>query len=129
MMLKDKAQKLKIADSVFFAGVQSDVQAWLSSFDLFLFPSRFEGLSIAALEAQVNGLTTISSKKVIPEEVKMNDNFYFIDLDAGVEAWSNKIEEVSKVERSKYEEVKKHFIEKGYDIDTEAGKLEKLLLD
>ena len=127
-MLKEKADKLGIADRVFFAGLQSDIQAWLSCFDLFLFPSTFEGLSIAALEAQVNGLTTISSKKVIPAEVKMNDNFYFMDLEAGAEAWSKQIEEISGYERAEYSEVKKRFVEKGYDIDTETGKLETLLM-
>lgn len=127
-MLKEKADKLGIADRVFFAGLQSDIQAWLSCFDLFLFPSKFEGLGIAALEAQANGLTTISSKKVIPAEVKTNDNFYFMDLEAGAEAWSKQIEEISGYERAEYSEVKKRFVEKGYDIDTETGKLETLLM-
>ena len=127
-MLKEKVDKLGIADRVFFAGLQSDIQAWLSCFDLFLFPSKFEGLGIVALEAQANGLTTISSKKVIPAEVKMNDNFYFMDLEAGAEAWSKQIEEISGYERAEYSEVKKRFAEKGYDIDTETGKLETLLM-
>ena len=127
-MLKEKADKLGIADRVFFAGLQSDIQASLSCFDLFLFPSKFEGLGIAALEAQANGLTTISSKKVIPAEVKTNDNFYFMDLEAGAEAWSKQIEEISGYERAEYSEVKKRFVEKGYDIDTETGKLETLLM-
>lgn len=127
-MLKEKADKLGIADRVFFAGLQSDIQAWLSCFYLFLFPSKFEGLGIAALEAQANGLTTISSKKVIPAEVKTNDNFYFMDLEAGAEAWSKQIEEISGYERAEYSEVKKRFVEKGYDIDTETGKLETLLM-
>lgn len=127
-MLKDKAEKLGLKDSVFFAGLQSDIQAWLSCFDLFLFPSKFEGLGIAALEAQVNGLSTISSKKVIPAEVKMNENFCFVDLDAGAEVWSEQIEKASKAERAEYGEIKRRFIEKGYDIATETGKLEKLLL-
>ena len=127
-MLKDKVAKVELNGSVFFVGVQSNIQAWLSAFDLFLFPSRFEGLGIAALEAQVNGLTTISSKKVIPEEVKMNDNFYFFDLEAGAEAWSRQIEEIKSVERVDYREVKDRFVKNGYDIATETGKLEKLLL-
>ena len=127
-MLKEKADKLGIKDSVYFAGVQSDIQAWLSSFDLFLFPSVFEGLGIAGLEAEVNGLPTIASKRVIPEEVKINDSFCFIDLEAGANAWSEKIEELSSVERAEYCDVKKRFVEKGYDIDTETGKLETLLM-
>lgn len=127
-ILKDKVKKTGLNDAVFFAGLQNDIQAWLSSFDLFLFPSKFEGLSIAALEAQVNGLTTISSEKVIPEEIKINDNFYFFDLAAGAEAWSRQIEEMRAVGRIEYLEVKDRFVKKGYDIATEICKLERLLL-
>ena len=38
------------------------------------------------------------------------------------------IEEISGYERAEYSEVKKRFVEKGYDIDTETGKLETLLM-
>lgn len=127
-MLKNKSEELELKNNVFFAGVQNDIQGWLSSFDLFLFPSRFEGLSIAALEAQANGLTTIASRRVIPEDVKMNENFYFMDLDLGADEWCKKIEELSDVPRANYKDVKQHFEEKGYDIVTEKDKLENLLL-
>lgn len=127
-MLKEKTDQLGLKDSVYFAGVQSDIQAWLSSFDLFLFPSVFEGLGIAGLEAEANGLPTIASKRVIPQEVKINDNFYFIDLETGAEIWTKQLEKASRVGRTEYSEIKMRFIGKGYDIDTETGKLEKLLL-
>lgn len=127
-MLRGKVEQVGLNDAVFFAGIQSDIQAWLSAFDLFLFPSRFEGLGIASLEAQVNGLTTISSKKVIPEEVKMNNNFYFFDLEAGAEAWSRKVEELSLVPRIDYKTVKERFAKNGYDITIETAKLEKMFL-
>lgn len=51
-----------------------------------------------------------------------------MDLEAGAEAWSKQIEEISGYERAEYSEVKKRFVEKGYDIDTETGKLETLLM-
>lgn len=127
--LREKTTEYGLNNSVFFAGVQSDIQGWLSAFDLFLFPSRFEGLGIAALEAQANGLPVIASKEVIPEEVKMNDNFVFFDLNKDAVQWSDKIVEVAKKGRSDYVTVKKNFIENGYDIETEVGKLERLLVD
>lgn len=127
-MLKEKAERLGLEDSVFCTGVQTDIQAWLSSFDLFLFPSVFEGLGIAGLEAEVNGLPTIASGFVIPDEVKINDNFSFMDLNAGASAWSKQIEKFSTVGRAEYGEIKKRFIKKGYDIDTETGRLEMLLM-
>ena len=126
-MLREKADTLGLSDSVVFAGVQHDIQAWLSSFDLFLFPSRFEGLGIAALEAQANGVPLLASKGVIPEEVRLNENFFFFDLDRGATAWSHKIEEMTHLDRESFIEIKNHFQEKGFDIQTEAEKLEVLL--
>lgn len=126
-MLREKADALGLADSVVFAGVQHDMQAWLSSFDLFLFPSRFEGLSISAMEAQANGVPVLASKGVIPDEVRINENFVFFDLDGGAEAWSHKIEEMTHLDRESFTVIKHHFQEKGFDIQTEAGKLEELL--
>ena len=126
--LKKQVEEHALDDSVIFTGVQKDIQGWLSSFDLFLFPSKFEGLGIAALEAQVNSLPVIASKGVIPEEVKMNDNFEFFDLDAGVQAWGYKIDKLRIKDRLDYEIVKSNFVSNGYDIETEAKKLERLLV-
>lgn len=128
-MLKQKVQSLGLSDAVVFVGVQHDIQAWLSSFDLFLFPSRFEGLGIAALEAQANGVPVLASKGVIPDEVKINENFVFFDLDRGAEAWSKKIEEMSCMEREAFDVIKPRFQEKGFDIQKEAEKLEKMLIE
>lgn len=77
-MLKEKAETLHVADNVHFVGVQYDIPGWLSAFDLFLFPSVFEGLGIAGLEAEANGIPVLASAKVIPNEVKMNRILSFI---------------------------------------------------
>lgn len=127
--LKSKVKSLKIETKVYLVGVQSDIQGWLSSFDCFLFPSKFEGLGIAALEAQANGLPVLASQKVIPEEVKMNRNFVFQSLDDSADKWSSKMNEMRKLGREQYIEVEQNFIEKGYAIKTEVPKLEKLLIE
>lgn len=62
--LKRKALELQVEDRVIFAGSQSDIQGYLSAFDVFAFPSLYEGLSIAFLEAQFNGLPCVISEGV-----------------------------------------------------------------
>ena len=126
--LKAKVEEYDLTDTVSFPGVQKDIKGWLSSFDLFLFPSVFEGLSIVAMEAQANGIPVLASKGVIPEEVKMNDNFKFFDLNEGPEAWCEKLEAMAELQRAEYETVKENFIKNGYDIETEVSKLEELLI-
>lgn len=126
--LEEKCKKLGIEDNVYFAGVQRDVQAWLSAFDLFLMPSRFEGLSVAALEAQANGVTALVSKGVIPADIRINDNLYFCDLESGAQQWGRTISEIQNEKRADIKEITNKFINKGFDVATEAVKLEKLLL-
>lgn len=125
-MLKEKCDRLKIRQCVYFAGPQRDIQAWISSFDLFVFPSKFEGLGIAALEAEGNGIPVLASADV-PAEVKMNDNFVYLDIDAGAGAWCAKIKEMQGIGREDPAAVKEKFIRHGYDVRTEAVKLERLL--
>lgn len=127
-MLRAKANRLKIDKKVFFVGIQSDIQGWLSCFDLFLFPSVFEGLSVAALEAQANSVPVLASRGVVPDDIKMNKNFVLFDLALGDDAWSSKIDEMRLLQREAYDRVKQNFVKKGYDIETEVGRLEDLLL-
>lgn len=59
--LQESAAKLGISSSVLFAGERKDIKDILSSFDCFVFPSTFEGLGVAAIEAQLNGLPCVCS--------------------------------------------------------------------
>ena len=127
--LKLKVKECGLEEKVFFAGLQRDIQGWFSCFDLFLFPSKFEGLSIAALEAQASGIPALASKGVIPEAVRMCDNFCFYELEQGAEMWSRKLDEVRAINRVPFETVKSNFAQKGFDVSIEAQKLEEVFLE
>lgn len=129
-ILKEKISKLGIADKVYMAGMQSNPDEWLSAFDLFLFPSLFEGLSVVAMEAQANGVPVLASKGVIPSEVVINNNFLLYSLENGAEAWSMQI--LSRMEPIKREEtvqIEKNFVAAGYEINHEKNRLEQLLVE
>lgn len=128
--LKDKARKEKLDPYIYWAGAQEDIQGWLSAFDLFLFPSLFEGLSIAALEAQANGVICLASEKVIPEKLQMNENFYFMSLKQNAVIWAKWIEVLSKESRTRIapEKVKENFRKYGFDINTQAELMREELL-
>lgn len=65
--LEERAIALGIVDSVIFYGVTDHVERLLWAMDVFAFPSRFEGLGIAAVEAQAAGLPVVCSE-FIPDE-------------------------------------------------------------
>ena len=79
----------KSISNVFFAGAVTNVPDYLSAMDIFILPSRFEGLPMCALEAQVNGLYTIISDKVTFET---QCSIYFSRLELKTEIWKNQIE-------------------------------------
>lgn len=125
--LKEQVKMLKLEKYVTFTGVQKDIQGLLSCFDLFLFPSRFEGLSIAGLEAQANGLPMVCSKFVNPVELKVNNNFYFVDLKCSASIWAENCKELLKIGRVDFNTVKSNFIGHGYEIHSEVNKFQKLI--
>lgn len=127
--LKEQTEKMGLSGVVFFTGVQNDIQGWLSAFDLFLFPSRFEGLSIAALEAQANGLPIIASKDALSEKARVTNNLQFLSLNHNAQDWALMIEKKRYDQRETSDHVRQAFAEKGYDINIEVKRLERLLTD
>ena len=126
--LKQKAMDLHIEEKVHFMGMQQDIPGWLSAFDLFLFPSVFEGLSIAALEAEANGIAVLASVDVIPEEIRINSNFIFCSLNESAETWAKKVMQMKSISRMAPQEIKYNFRKRGYDITEEVHRLEKMLV-
>ena len=94
------AEKLNVADKVMFMGSRDDIPDLLCAMDIFMFPSRFEELPIAPIEAQAVGLPCIVSTGV-PEEIKVTDSFARLSLDAPAAQWIEKIAEFSAFDRTK----------------------------
>jgi glycosyltransferase involved in cell wall biosynthesis len=59
--LERHAQELGVADRVLFTGSRDDVPDLLASFELFAFPSLFEGLCLAVIEAQAAGVPVVAT--------------------------------------------------------------------
>lgn len=123
------AQDLNIADKILLAGSQYDTQAWYSSFDIFIFPSRFEGLSVSLLEAEANGLPILASKDVIPKIVKINSNFEFVELNNNASFWANRALRMKNISRIDEETILNNFDKSGFNIKKEAKKIQKYFLE
>ncbi len=128
--LKRLITQLNVSNNVMLVGQQNDMQAWYSAFDLFLFPSRFEGLSVSLLEAQANGVPILASDRVSPNEIKINDNIKFMSLSEDPKVWAEKIlKQFIKSKRENEQKINKNFNLKGYNIDMEAPKLANKFID
>ena len=80
---------LDVKESVIFAGMQSEVNKYLSAFDIFLFPSIWEGMPLSLIEAQASGLPCIVSD-AIDVNVKVTESLIMLPIN-NIDAWVEEI--------------------------------------
>lgn len=119
--IEEQIHRLHIQDKVLLLGRRMDVADLMNIFDVFAFPSRFEGLGIVAIEAQANGLPCIISDKV-PREAIIAANVRQLSLCK--EEW---VEQMKEHLDGRIDAMNK-LIDGGYDIKSEAHKLEEIYL-
>ena len=84
--LRERARALGIEERVRFLGARADVERLLCAMDVFVFPSRYEGLPLALLEAQFSGLPCLFSDGIDPA-VCLADTAVALSLKAPLSAW------------------------------------------
>lgn len=124
-VLKKMVKKLNIADKVKFLGVRDDVENILQAMDILLFPSLFEGLPLALIEAQASNMLIFASD-TISRKVNLSSNIHFLPLNENEKFWCDKI-----LSEKNHINDRKSNIDTisncGYDILIETKKLEKYL--
>jgi len=69
--MEDKAEALGLLDYIIFTGIRQDIPRILSTLDLFVLPSLWEGMPIVLLEAMAAGLPVVATRVGgIPEVVE-----------------------------------------------------------
>lgn len=119
--VRAKVVNLKLQDYVVFLGQRTDLNELYQAFDVFLFPSLYEGLGMVLIEAQCTGNFCFASTEV-PRVTRVTNNIEFLDLAEGAIFWANQIELALK--SYKREEHKKEITLSGFDIVEEVAKLE-----
>lgn len=84
--LIEQAKKLKIEDRVMILSGRDDIPELLKAMDVFIMPSRFEGLGIVLIEAQSSGLPCVVSDQ-IPFEAFKSKNIVRLSLNDDKEKW------------------------------------------
>lgn len=117
----DAAKASGVKDKIRIVG-PCDPIPWYKAADVFCLPSRYEGLGMAAIEAQTAGLKCILSSAV-PREADITGKCLFLNEDAYL--WA---EELKKPAEHFYD-CKKLIEEAHYDIVREAWRLGKFYED
>lgn len=90
--IKEKIAAAGLDSHIHIAGVRTDVYRFMNGyFDIYLFPSLYEGLGIVLLEAQSAGLPVVFSN-VIPKRVDViTDLIHRVDLENDANYWADYI--------------------------------------
>lgn len=83
-----EARRLGLEAAVVFTGLRPDVPRLLRAFDVFVFPSVYEGLPLAGLEAQAAGLPLVMSDHLTRELTVLPELFTWVPLSAPPDAWA-----------------------------------------
>lgn len=121
---KHKADSLGIQKNVRFLGLRTDVSEWYSAADVLLFPSLYEGLGMAAIEAQAADLPVVSSLNVPTESIIIPPLVQQLSLKATPETWAHAVINQA-CQKKKGERIPRNqdLIDAHYGIDESASSL------
>ena len=123
--IKKYIETKKLSNNIKFLGVREDVNDLLMSFDAFVFPSFFEGLSVVGIEAQATGIKCFVSEAFTDEGI-LSNNVYKLSLSNTPEEWANCIlKEATNYERKDFSKIVN---QKGFNIVETARQIEKFYL-
>lgn len=123
--MKQKAKMLGMEKQIKFLGVKDDVNRYLSAADCYIMPSLYEGLPVAAVEAQCSGLPCVFSEN-ITREIELIPNVKFLSLDTTIDEWVEAVLQNENLERRDFSEDIRN---KGYEEQKIAFELQNFYLN
>lgn len=118
--VKEQARMLGIDRNISFLGAVPNVNEILQAADVFILPSTWEALGLAAIEAQGAGLPCVLADNIPPEAFVVNA--YPLPLSAGPEVWAEKLLAFRGFQREDTSAIIK---KAGFDIQDTAKRLEQ----
>lgn len=89
--IEDEILRLNLSDSCILVGKQSDTSLYYSGMDIMVMPSIFEGLGLAAIEAQACQLPIVVSE-AIPSEAVITTGVTSLSLKDSIDSWVEAIQ-------------------------------------
>ncbi len=115
------AKELHLTKRIKFLGVREDINELLWAADIFLFPSIFEGMPGAVIEAQAAGLPCLVSDAVT-KQIKITPLVKLLSLKLSDKRWAKELLDIQKMGRSNQLEVMR---QKGFDVEILVERLTK----
>jgi glycosyltransferase EpsF len=128
-LIAKEAERLGILKNIRFLGGRADIPRLMKAFDVFLFPSLFEGFGIVALEAQCAGTPCVVSD-AIPKTTDMGLGLItYMNLEEDLTIWSEEIMNATLLlKRTKNNLIYNTIIKNGFSIKENVPKWLSLYL-
>lgn len=122
--IENQVNNLGLQYQIKYIPSTNDVNKYMQAMDMFLLPSRFEGLPLVSVEAQASGLKSILSDK-ISKQAKLTELVQYRPIDEGTESWIAAIESTMQTEydRKVYADIVE---KKGYGIEASAQRIQEI---
>jgi len=88
--LRELVKELDLREQVLFLGTTNNLMPYYCAMDAFVFPSRYEGLGIAAVEAQCTGVMCYLSEQV-PDDAIISERVLKLSIDDDASLWAETI--------------------------------------
>jgi glycosyltransferase involved in cell wall biosynthesis len=129
--IKEQLKELNLEKKALVLSDRTDISDLMHAMDVLVFPSFFEGLGIALIEAQFSGLRCMASD-TIPKATRISNLIRYMSLDETAEAWADEILSWKK-EKVEYYDAEKwdmcqiiHQLEDMYITSVEEARKERV---
>lgn len=90
-----KINNFNLNNKVIYFKYRDDINDFINMFDIYLFPSIYEGFPITLIETQINGRIIFTSDN-ITSMLKISNRIKFLSLKKGANYWARKINKYQK---------------------------------
>lgn len=126
--IMDFVRKENLEKDVLILGNKDNINEYLQAMDVFIFPSKYEGLGIVAIESQAAGTPIVISNGV-PDEAMISPICIKMSLENdSYEAWAKEAIKISNNELS-HTDMQKYIIEAGFDLKSIINWIQDYYLD
>lgn len=125
--MEEKTRQLRISHRVTFAGQRNDVPRIMKgAMDVFLFPSKWEGLGLVLVEAQAAGIPCVISDVVPQEADVISELVTRLNLEQPVEDWARAVLSATHKQQVSQKAAINKVVQSPFNIQHSVRNLEKL---
>ena len=124
--MEKRVKTLKLENNVHFLGLRNAMENIFKDFDIFILPSKYEGLGMVLLEAQAAGIPCLTSTAVQPEADLGIGLIKRINLEADMGVWKKSVYKMMDLPKVEKKLRMGAFENKGYKMEDILDKFKDL---